>query len=421
MCSEYFGLRGEAFSATPDPEAFYENACYREAYATLLYGVMDRKGFIVLTGEVGTGKTTLLRRLMDHLGTAVRFVFFYNTTLTFDEMVDFMCAELELPVEGVSRVAKLTCLNKVLIDEAVNGRTVVLLLDEAQNLSPEVLESLRLISNLETATEKLLQIVLVGQPELAITLADPGLRQFTQRVALRHRLLPLASDEVDAFIAYRLQRVGRPRQDLFAPDAVRRIAVYSKGVPRLINILCAGALLLAYGAEATRVNRAMIDEVAADLGLGAAPQIARREATRHPARRREVTGHRATGHDMTRYAASTREVTTRDVPATQGRHLESLRRVRRSSWSILGLRRHPRARVPERRFRWLTVSLLAAGVLLGSVSVLAPPDSSVAARLADVGRSLATIPSSIGELVHSIARQWRPPSTGEPGLATQSQ
>jgi general secretion pathway protein A len=337
MYTKYFGLQGQAFSATPDPEAFYENACYREAYATLLYGVRARKGFIVLTGEVGTGKTTVLRRLMDHLGTAVRFVFFYNTTLTFDETVDFMCAELELPVEGLSRIAKLTRLNKVLIEEASSGRTVVLLLDEAQHLSPEVLENLRLISNLETATEKLIQIVLVGQPELEATLADPALRQFTQRVALRHRLLPLPPDEIEAFIAYRLQRAGRPRQDLFTADAVCRIAVHSNGVPRLVNILCDGALVLAYGADVTRVNGAMIDEVAADLGL------------------------------RSRDAVTRREVTRRDTPVVNGRHLRSLRRARQSRWGILSLRRHPRARVPERRLHWFSVGLPGlAGLLLGA-------------------------------------------------------
>jgi general secretion pathway protein A len=261
----HFGLRDAPFRATPDPRLFYLNPGYREAYETLRYGVLERKGFIALIGEVGTGKTTLLRRLMDDLGKTVRFVFFYNTTLTFDETVEFICAELGLPVTDLSRVHKLQRLNEFLITEARKGGHVVLLIDEAQNLSPEVLENLRLISNLETATDKLLQIVLVGQPELDAKLADPALRQITQRIAVRHHLSPLHDGEVGLFIARRLQRCGRPRQDLFTTGAIRRITVYARGIPRAVNILCDAALLVAYAADAKRVTSTMIDEVAFDL------------------------------------------------------------------------------------------------------------------------------------------------------------
>ncbi len=186
MYTAYFGFREKPFNVTPDPRFFYENRVYQEAYATLLYGIVERKGFIVLTGEVGTGKTTLLRRLMDNLDAGVRPVFFYNTTFTFDELIQFLCAELELA--GGSRVEKIQALNDFLIAEARRGRTLVLLIDEAQHLSAEVLENLRLLSNLETSTEKLLQIVLVGQPELKAKLEDPALRQLAQRVAIRYRL-----------------------------------------------------------------------------------------------------------------------------------------------------------------------------------------------------------------------------------------
>jgi general secretion pathway protein A len=265
----HFGLREAPFRATPDPRFFYSNAAYREAYATLLYGVLERKGFIVLTGEVGTGKTTLLRRLMDQLGAPVRFVLFYNTTLTFDETIELICAELGLPTEGSTRVQRLQRLNDLLIAEAQQGGHVVLLVDEAQNLGLDVLENLRLISNLETATEKLLQIVLVGQPELDAKLADPGLRPLAQRVAVRHRLRLLPDDEVEAFIDYRLRRCGRACRDLFTADAVRRVTVYANGVPRLINILCDAALLSSYGARMRRVTGAIVDEVAADLRLPA--------------------------------------------------------------------------------------------------------------------------------------------------------
>ena len=267
MYTAYFGLRAKPFSATPDPRLFYDNAAYREAYATLLYGVLERKGFIALTGEVGTGKTTLLRRLMDELGGSVRFVLFYNTTLTFDETVELICTELELPVEGLSRVQRLQRLNDLLIAEARRGGNVVLLLDEAQHLGTDVLENLRLISNLETSTEKLVQIVLVGQPELDAKLAHPALRQLAQRIAVRYRLEPLGKGEVEVFVDHRLRQCGRTVRDLFTAGALRRVAAYSRGIPRLINILCDGALLVAYGADMTRVTGGIVDEVASALRL----------------------------------------------------------------------------------------------------------------------------------------------------------
>lgn len=267
MYAAHFGFTDQPFSATPDPRFFYENCMYREAFATLLYGVRERKGFIVLTGEVGTGKTTLLRRLMDELTGTVRFVFFYNTTLTFSELVDVVCSELEIPVEGFPLVKKLRLLNEFLISEAARGGSVVLLLDEAQNLSPEVLENLRLISNLETSREKLLQIVLVGQPELHAKLDDPALRQVRQRIAMRFKLKPVPDEEIEAFIQHRLRVAGRSRKDLFTIDAIGRIAVYTNGIPRLVNIICDAALLLGYGSGARMVTGEMIDEVAGDLEL----------------------------------------------------------------------------------------------------------------------------------------------------------
>jgi type II secretory pathway predicted ATPase ExeA len=264
--TEHFRLREAPFRATPDPRFFYSNPVYREAYAALLYGVVERKGFIALTGEVGTGKTTLLRRLMDQLGPPVRFVFFYNTTLTFDETVQFICTELGLAVEGLSRVQRLQRLNDLLVAEATRGGNVVLLLDEAQNLGPDVLENLRLISNLETVTAKLLQIVLAGQPELDIKLRDPALRQVAQRIAVRARLTPLDAGEVERFIDYRLRRCGSSRAELFTKSAIRRVTVHSNGVPRLINILCDGALLTTYGANLRRVTGTTVDDVALYLG-----------------------------------------------------------------------------------------------------------------------------------------------------------
>ncbi|HXH82888.1 MAG TPA: AAA family ATPase [Candidatus Tectomicrobia bacterium] len=275
MYAEHFGLSEPPFNATPDPRFFYSNPAYDEAYATLLYGLEARQGFIVLTGEVGTGKTTLLRRLMDELTGRARFVFLSQNVLTPDELLEGICAELELPVDG-GRFRQLRTLNEFLIGAAERAETVALLVDEAQNLGTEVLEHLRLISNLETSREKLLQIVLTGQPELHARLADPRVRQVRQRIVMRYHLLPLPRAEVGAFIRHRLRVAGRDAR-LFSADAVNRVAMYSGGVPRLINILCNGALLIAFAGGARMVNGRMVEEAARDLllGRGRAPEHGR--------------------------------------------------------------------------------------------------------------------------------------------------
>jgi general secretion pathway protein A len=266
MYNEYFGFREKPFNVTPDPKYFYENPVYQEAYASLLYGIRERKGFIVLTGEVGTGKTTLLRRLMSEPEEDVRYVFFYNTTLSFEELVSFACDELRLDVKGAGRLEKIRALNEFLMRQSLRGGTVVLLVDEAQNLTDDVLENLRLVSNLETPTEKLLQIVLVGQTELDTKLSQPQLRQIKQRVALHCRLDRLKEREVGPFIQHRLHIAGYDRE-LFTREAIQAVALYSRGIPRLINILCDNALLIGYAASETKVSAEMVQEVAGDLSL----------------------------------------------------------------------------------------------------------------------------------------------------------
>jgi general secretion pathway protein A len=267
MYTDYFGFREKPFSITPDPRFFYTNPRYQEAYASLLYGIHERRGFIVLTGEIGTGKTTLLRRLMQNMESHIRFVFFYNTTLAFEEILDFICQELGLPIKEAGRLHKIQMLNEFLVDQLMSGDTVVLLIDEAQNLGEEVLENLRLLSNLETLTEKLLQIVLVGQPELETKLNRYELRQLKQRIAIQCRLERLDDEEVGPFIQYRLSAVGYRRQQLFTSDAFREIAYYSKGFPRLINILSDNALLIAYATSQKRITTEIVREAAEDLRL----------------------------------------------------------------------------------------------------------------------------------------------------------
>jgi general secretion pathway protein A len=281
MYTRYFGLTQKPFDATPDPRFQYTNRCYREAYAILQYGIRERKGFIALTGEVGIGKTTLLRRLKEGLEPGIKVVMVYNTAVTFDELVEFICGELAIPVEGLSRVGRLRALDRFLLEEAQRNVIVVLLLDEAQNLSPEALENLRLISNLETSTAKLLQIVLVGQPELDAKLALPELRQVTQRIAVRFRLKRLEDPEVEAYIDYRLQKVGGSREALFSNAAIRKLVPCVRGIPRLINIACDNALVLAYATDKKKVSGAIMDSVLEDLRLQPArraPWRAGREA-----------------------------------------------------------------------------------------------------------------------------------------------
>ena len=267
MYTTYFGLSEKPFRVTSDPRFFLANSIYQEAYASLLYGIRERQGFMVLTGEVGTGKTTLLKVLINNLEATIRYVYIGQTILTFDELLSFTCEELGLSVQGAEHFQKIRVLNEFLIAQSKKQGTVVLLIDEAQNLDEEILERLRLLSNLETATGKLLQIVLVGQPELEMKLDQPQLRQLRQRIALQRRLDHLEEREVGSYIAYRLRTVGYEQEGLFTRQAIQRIARYSKGVPRLINIICDNALLNAYGVSQKTVSPEMIDEVASDLRL----------------------------------------------------------------------------------------------------------------------------------------------------------
>jgi general secretion pathway protein A len=267
MYAAYFGFREKPFNVTPDPRFFFASPVYREVYANLTYAVRERKGFAALTGEVGTGKTTLLRKLMNDLATTARFIYFYNTNLNFEELLTYICEELNLRVDNDGRLAKIRALNEFLLEQLRRGGTGVLLIDEAQNLGSDVLENLRLLSNLETGREKLLQIVFAGQPEFEKKLGQPELRQLRQRIYIHCRLDCLKEREVGPFITHRLTAVGSKRDDLFIPEALRKIGYYSKGVPRLINVICDSALLIAYATSKNEVSPGIVDEVAKDLQL----------------------------------------------------------------------------------------------------------------------------------------------------------
>jgi general secretion pathway protein A len=277
MYNSHFGFLESPFSVTPDPRFFYTNPVYQEAYANLRYGIEAKKGFIVITGEVGTGKTTLLRKLMRSLQDTIHTVFIFNTDLTFPELLQLILHDLGLAPKEPSKVSMLHELNEYLIKQLKQGHIVAVLIDEAQNLSDEALEGLRLLSNLETDQEKLIQTVLMGQPELERKLDRPALRQLKQRVALRGRLAPLKDAEVGSYIDFRLRAAGYEGNGLFHPDAVQEIAFYSKGIPRLMNVICDNALLNVYAVSQRIVSADMIREVARDLRLGSEVQIAETE------------------------------------------------------------------------------------------------------------------------------------------------
>ncbi|MGE0827384.1 MAG: ankyrin repeat domain-containing protein [Candidatus Binatia bacterium] len=267
MYNEFFGFRESPFNLTPDPRVFYSNSIYQRAYANLLYGICDRKGVTVLTGEVGTGKTTLLRRLMSNLGNTFNFAFCPYTLQTFAELLDFVCYDLGMPENPDKGPRQLDVLYQFLLAQQQQGKSSALLLDEAHNLSPAVLDSLCLFLDLSVAGESLLPVVLVGQPGLTETLATPSLDRFRQHITLACQLDRLKPSEIGPFIFYRLREAGSQNQELFPPQVIQRIEEYSEGIPRHINIICDNALLITYTEAKRVVTEEIIDEVATDLQL----------------------------------------------------------------------------------------------------------------------------------------------------------
>jgi general secretion pathway protein A len=268
MYTNYFGFREEPFSITPDPRFFYANPGHEEAYASIMYGVRQRKGYISLIGEAGTGKTTLLRRVVGDLEKTIRVAFYYyNTTLTFDEFLDFICTSFGLQTKEGRKLEKIQALDKFLRERFAEGGTGVLIIDEAHHLADEVLENLRLLSNIELDNHKLLQIVLVGQPELEQKLDRPELRQLKQRIAISCRLGCLKPQAIEPFIHYRMQRAGCTRYDVFTPQAIQLIAARSDGIPRVINTICDNSLSVAYQASQLSVSEQVVEKVTDNLRL----------------------------------------------------------------------------------------------------------------------------------------------------------
>src|ERR687895_131164 len=256
----FYGLREAPFRPTPDPRFLFQSARHREALAQLVYGVQERQGFIVLTGEIGTGKTTLLRTLLERLDTTTSVAYVHNSALGIEGLLEYILQDWGVKSTASTHAQRLFELNEFLIDQHRQGRSPVLVIDEAQNLSLETLEAIRLLSNFETTNEKLIQILLVGQPELKDKLNAPELRQLKQRVGLRCHIGPLTAEEIRLYIRHRLRVAGAVDVGVFTDAAVQKIADYSRGVPRVVNIVCDHCLLSGYADSKRRIDRDVVDE-----------------------------------------------------------------------------------------------------------------------------------------------------------------
>jgi general secretion pathway protein A len=265
MYTAFYGLREKPFSLAPDPRYLFLSASHREALAHLLYGIEEGEGFIEVIGQVGTGKTTLCRTLLDRIGSDAEIAYIFNPSPSEIELLAAINKELGLPTAVRTRTELLDALNHFLLEKNAAGRRVLLVIDEAQNLDPSVLEQVRLLSNLETDRAKLLQIVLIGQPELEENLARSDLRQLRQRITVRWNLRALSRDEVREYVEHRLSVAGLADPRIFTPSAVRALARRSKGIPRLVNALADRALLAGYTEGRREIDGRLVRRAAREL------------------------------------------------------------------------------------------------------------------------------------------------------------
>jgi general secretion pathway protein A len=277
MYKKFFGLRLNPFDLTPDPTRFVSTKRHNEALAALYYGIRWHKGFVVVTGEVGTGKTLLLRCLLKLLkdSSDVAYAYLFNSRMSANEFLQYILSDFGLPASGKNKSELLLDLGRFVLAREAKQLTTVLIIDEAHHLSDELLEEVRLLSNLETTDDKLLQIVLVGQPELDEKLDSPGLRQLKQRIALRAQLGPLEPEETREYITKRLEIAGieEGRQVIFSREAVAAVYRHSKGLPRLVNTICENGLIAAYAKQSPVVTPDMIEEVAKQFRLNASVHV----------------------------------------------------------------------------------------------------------------------------------------------------
>lgn len=259
MYKEFFGLKEKPFNVTSDPNFLFLSRVHKEAFSHLLYGIRERKGFLEITGEVGAGKTTLCRALLNQLDRNTKSAFIFNSTLPELQLLQIILEDFGLSVERKNKAALLRQLNNFLIEELSRGNNVILIIDEAQNLKPSILEEIRMLSNLETEKEKLFQIILVGQPELKNKLNSPSLKQLKQRIGVRFHITPLEEAEVGEYIYHRLTVAGSTGEIKFHPEAIGEIYRFSGGIPRLINMVCDKALLASYVMETKHITLPIIE------------------------------------------------------------------------------------------------------------------------------------------------------------------
>lgn len=275
MYKSFFGLKENPFNVNPDPRYLVLTKQIEEALTALVYGIQTRKGFITLTGEVGTGKTTVVNRLLNwlrHRRTQTAFLF--NSRMNSSQLFDFILAEFGIVCQSKSKSEQLMTLNHWLLERYRAGETVVLIIDEAQNLTFPVLEEIRLLTNLETATEKLLQIVLSGQPELEDKLKRPELRQLRQRIMMRSQMAAFTPEQTRTYIQGRLRIAGAGSEPIFSEKAMETAHRYSLGIPRVINLLCEHALVNAYAAQQRPIHPETVEEVAREFELDRVSPIA---------------------------------------------------------------------------------------------------------------------------------------------------
>jgi general secretion pathway protein A len=265
MYTEFYGLGEKPFSLTPDPRYLFLSASHREALAHVLYGIEQGEGFISVTGEVGTGKTTLCWTLLERLGRDTEVAFVFNPTLSGEELLRAVSVEFGLASEGLTRAKLGDQLNRFLLEQRRAGRRVLLIVDEAQNLQPQTLEEIRLLSNLETATSKLIQIVLFGQPELDTKLDSRELRQLRQRISVRWALQALNANETREYVRHRLRMAAGGKSDIFNDPALREVHRRSAGVPRLVNLICDRSLLAGYAAGQSRIGADVVAKAAREV------------------------------------------------------------------------------------------------------------------------------------------------------------
>lgn len=287
MYEKFYNLSEKPFNTTPDSKFFFPSNKHTEALNSLLYAINEQKGFVAITGEIGAGKTTVYRTLLNKLGVDTKVATIVNTHLTPKELIAEILQEFEIEHNGGTKQRLLSHLNQYLIRQLTEGINIVLIIDEAQNLTPKTLEEVRMLSNLETEKEKLIQIILIGQPQLKAKLENPKLEQFRQRIAVYYHLQPLNKKEVSEYITHRLKLVSsNTAEDLFTPEALELIYSNSRGIPRLINLICDSALLSGFVYETSKITEKIIKEVLRERNFHSQPteeNIHKEEPNQHPA------------------------------------------------------------------------------------------------------------------------------------------